>query len=78
MNEANDKGHISLLSDLGDLFTDAERYEFHDVRNNKYALPKVELVNRLNDIATYAKAGKYDNKEGGQESQEGSEESDAT
>lgn len=56
-----DMGHINLLLDLGALMRDAQRHEFHDFKNDKYAAPKMELVNRLNDIATKAKDGKYDN-----------------
>lgn len=57
----NDKGHQQLIQDIEGLLAEASLYEFHDFKNNKYATPKVELVNKLNDIATKVKNGAYDN-----------------
>lgn len=57
----SDVGHASLVRDLYNLLNEAEDYEFHDFRNEKYPAPKVELVRRLMIITEAAKDGKYDN-----------------
>lgn len=57
----SDKGHTELVADLFALYAEALEGEFHDFENRKYPAPKVELVNKLNDLATKVKEGKYDN-----------------
>jgi len=54
-------GHNALMEDLSKLLREAYVYEFHDFKNEKYSTPKVELINKLNDLATNVKEGKYDN-----------------
>lgn len=56
-----DTGHIDLLSDLGALMTEAERFEFHDFKSGGHPMPKIDLINKLNDLAKNVKDGKYDN-----------------
>lgn len=56
-----DKGHKKLVEDFGKLFIEINDKQFHDYVNTKYAMPKVELVNKLNDLATKVKEGYYDN-----------------
>lgn len=56
-----DTGHEALITDLEVLLQEAKDFAFHDFKNEKYATPKVALVDRLNDLATQAKDGKYDN-----------------
>lgn len=56
-----DKGHDKLISDLSMLLLEAQQYEFHDFRNQRYATPKVELVRQLNQLADNVKNGDYDN-----------------
>lgn len=60
MNERN-QGHEDLLQDLETLLEQAKAYQFHDFRNEDYAMPKVELVKKLDAIASQTKSGKYDN-----------------
>lgn len=57
----NDEGHMRLIADLKDILGEAEAFQFHDFRNEKYATPKMELVNRLTQIANRARNGDYDN-----------------
>lgn len=56
-----DKGHEALISDLRDLLDEAEKHEFHDFANRKYATPKVELAAQLFQIRKNVIDGKYDN-----------------
>lgn len=56
-----DKGHIALIDDLCDLFNLASAFEFHDFKNNTYAMPKVELVRRLDEMRKKTIEGDYDN-----------------
>lgn len=54
--------HHLLLSDIVRLLKDASEFHFHDFKApGNIATPKVDLVNRLHSISTFAKAGKYDN-----------------
>lgn len=56
-----DQGHLNLINDLDALVLEAIRGEFHDFANQKYAMPKVELSNRLHQIRMNVIEGKYDN-----------------
>lgn len=56
-----DKGHENLINDLRDLLLEAEVFNFHDFKNDKYATPKIELYNKLNEIIHRMKDGNYDN-----------------
>lgn len=56
-----DDGHVKLMNDLDALVLDAAKGEFHDFANQKYAMPKVELSNRLHQIRMNVVEGKYDN-----------------
>lgn len=56
-----DEGHLNLLKDIKELLYEAESGEFHDFANEKYAMPKVELSNRLHQIRMNVIEGKYDN-----------------
>jgi len=56
-----DKGHIELVKDLKNLLREAEDYQFHDYRSNKYATPKIELSKKLLSIRQDVVTGKYDN-----------------
>lgn len=57
-----DFGHDALILDLEVLMQEAkEDFAFHDFKNEKYATPKVALVNRLTDLIENVKQGKYDN-----------------
>ena len=55
-----DTGHEQLITDLKELLAEAENFEFHDFKNEKYALPKVTLVLQLTRLITKVKEGKYD------------------
>jgi hypothetical protein len=57
-----DKGHEELLRDLKIVLVMAERFEFHDFKNERFATPKVELVKILDLMIGNVKVGKYDNK----------------
>lgn len=58
-----DKGHDKLVSDLKELLSEAESFEFHDSKNQQYAQPKVTLVLKLLKLIEKAKQGDYDNYE---------------
>jgi hypothetical protein len=53
-------GHKALLLDLQILLQDADGFAFDDFKNDKYAMPKATLVNRLQDLINNVKEGKYD------------------
>ncbi len=63
MND-EDKGHKDLLTDLKDLLAEAEAFQFHDFKNETYAFPKKELVDRLEAISLKVREGDYDNEIG--------------
>lgn len=54
-------GHEKLVSDLKKLLKEAEDYQFHDFKNEKYPTPKIQLVLELGAISDKARTGKYDN-----------------
>lgn len=56
-----DQPHVNLIADITEILVEASHYQFHDYKNSKYAMPKFELVNKLNDLATKVKDGVYDN-----------------
>lgn len=56
-----DKGHNRLMEDLTALFQQAKAYEFHDMLNEKYPMPKQELYKRLQAMAYKVTEGDYDN-----------------
>lgn len=62
MIEQEDEGHVALMNDLDSLRQLADNYEFHDFKNTSFATPKVELHQRLIDMASNVKSGVYDNK----------------
>ena len=57
----DDEGHLNLIRDIQALLYEAEAGEFHDFANEKYALPKVELSNKLHDMRMGVIEGRYDN-----------------
>ena len=57
----HDTGHIELVNDLSNLSLEAQRYEFHDFKNENHAVPKIALVRRLEEIIEKTKNGDYDN-----------------
>jgi len=59
--EKKDKGHELLVEDIRAIYDDVMKYEFHDFKNDKYALPKMELINKLSAMRKSIFAGKYDN-----------------
>lgn len=56
-----DHGHKQLIDDLEHVLTDAKNCEFHDFLNEKYAMPKMALIQELEQISRNAKNGDYDN-----------------
>ena len=50
----------ALIKDLKDLLKEAEDGEFGDFTNNKYAAPKIALVEKLEGLKTSAINGAYD------------------
>lgn len=56
-----DTGHDNLITDLEELLEEAKNFEFHDFKNMKYAIPKVELHAKLLALASRVKDGRYDN-----------------
>ena len=56
-----DKGHANLLKDLEDLLDQARKHEFHDFKNKTYAMPKMELNQKLLNLSELVKQGRYDN-----------------
>lgn len=54
-------GHQLLIKDLEEFLKEAESFEFHDFRNEKYATPKMALKEKLDAMAEAVIAGKYDN-----------------
>ena len=59
--EDKNKGHEKLMQDLTELLYEAYNYEFHDFKNKKYAVPKMELKSKLVILAQNVVDGKYDN-----------------
>jgi len=61
MNDCQEnQGHESLILDIKILLKEAEDYEFDDFRNEKYAVPKIALGNRLEGLRQNVIDGKYD------------------
>lgn len=62
-NPPQDKnnGYNNLMQDLAELLEEAKNYEFDDFRNKKYAVPKIELRNKLLTLAQNVVDGRYDN-----------------
>lgn len=56
-----DKGHENLIKDLETLLEEAKTFQFHDFKNTKNAMPKMEMVTKLDQIMNNVKEGKYDN-----------------
>lgn len=56
----NNFGHEELVKDLTELLNEALAYEFDDFRNDKYAMPKVELRKKFIQLADNVRDGKYD------------------
>lgn len=54
-----EKGQISLTEDLKLLLAEAYAGEFGDWSNTKYFAPKVELVNKFEELIKNVKTGKY-------------------
>ena len=52
--------HEELCADLIKLSGEAVRYQFHDFKSDKYAMPKMELINKLTKIIEKVKEGEYD------------------
>lgn len=61
MAEKFDKGHALLEADSRELHRKVESFEFHDFKNKKFALPKVELIKELQRMIDMVKEGYYDN-----------------
>ena len=57
---AKNPGHENLISDLKQLLSEAEDYQFDDFKNTKYAGPKSALVDKLTQLRMNAMNGKYD------------------
>jgi hypothetical protein len=53
--------HELLVAHLEDICRLAKEKEFHDFENNKFPMPKMELVMQLENIIRNTKAGLYDN-----------------
>jgi hypothetical protein len=62
-NPPEDKngGHEALLKDLGTILGEALDYEYDDFRNKHYAMPKMALIQKLEELINNTKQGKYDN-----------------
>lgn len=59
--DGNDAGHQALLKDVAMLTREVIDFQFHDFKNQRYAMPKVELVSRLQALTKNTMDGKYDN-----------------
>jgi len=59
-------GHEALILDLEALLNQAKVFQFHDFKSSAHATPKMALVERLNDLATNVKDGKYDDEYDGE------------
>ena len=57
----DDKGHLALLEDIGELYEEVKSYQFHDFVNNKHNFPKMELYKKIVNIADKIQKGEYDN-----------------
>jgi len=55
-----DEGSQKLVADLEDMLTEAKAGEYGDFTNNKYAAPKMALVNQLDAMREKAINGEYD------------------
>lgn len=53
-------GYKDLVDDLNALTQEAIKFEFDDFQNEKYAAPKIELVNRLYKLIENVRDGRYD------------------
>lgn len=61
--EKKKDGHNQLIGDLQEIWLNANENEYHDFQNEKYATPKVALVNHLQRIINKVKNGDYDNQQ---------------
>lgn len=52
--------HDNLVNDLRSILHEAEQKQFHDFENDKYPMPKMSLVMKLQEIIDKAKNGEYD------------------
>ena len=59
--EDKNDAHNKLMTDLVDVVYEAYHYEFHDFKNEKYAMPKAELQAKLSKIMSNVINGNYDN-----------------
>jgi len=59
--EDKNNGYKNLMNDLIEVVKEAKDFEFDDFRNEKYAMPKVELRNKLLKLAQNVVNGRYDN-----------------
>ena len=50
-----------LIEDLEKILEEVKNKEFTDFENEKYDMPKVELVKQLQEIIEKVKNGTYDN-----------------
>lgn len=53
------RGHERLLSDIDNLKSQAEDFQFHDLKST-YAAPKTALMNYLHSMIRQLLAGNYD------------------
>jgi len=54
-------GHQKLIDDLEILLNQVRAFDFHDFKNTRYAMPKIELYRRCEALARNVKDGRYDN-----------------
>lgn len=60
-DEVKDQGHKNLIDDLAELTKLAAEYQFHDFQNSSFAVPKMKLVELLEEMIKRTKSGRYDN-----------------
>ncbi len=56
-----DDGHLNLMEDVTELLKEVQDGTYHDFHRNGVTLPKVALVNRLENFIISVKNGRYDN-----------------
>lgn len=56
-----DDGHFALINDLQTILAMADKYDFHDFKNEKFATSKIELKSMLDTMSANVENGIYDN-----------------
>lgn len=59
--EERDRAHDRLVSELGQMYSEARNFQFHDFKNTDYPAPKMVLADKLRKMRGNVLNGVYDN-----------------